>query len=339
MKRRGALWRAARQLSDEPEQYWSFPMMTNRVLVSERNGLDFAYESVSTWHAATNVVRLKGWLDADSFTARNRLSPMVSLGMETFDGVLRSQTGHLRPPESWERFRGRHVVAVVGWEPSTDEIVFVNSWGRSWGHNGLGFVGREFFEAHVDSFNVARPTWVGYSPAAEGALNEVDDPLDAFGNLRGEAMVQAWRTGNPRQRSRITVDGARCVMGRHSLLTLAAGARYDVIELREGGDFRGRIHVEHHEERRGSVVTELWVSPPYRRRGFASVLLEVGEGLARKAGSIRVRLPLHEADATVVGRERAEAFATARGYTWTARATRRPNYEALGVKSLSRSVH
>jgi hypothetical protein len=56
---RRALWRAARRLSDTPEQYWSFPMMTNRVLVSGSHGLNFTYESPSTWPQASRVLAAK----------------------------------------------------------------------------------------------------------------------------------------------------------------------------------------------------------------------------------------------------------------------------------------
>jgi GNAT superfamily N-acetyltransferase len=329
------LWLAARALHDDPQQTWSYPMMTNRVLVGDKHGLNFTYESASSWDELVQVLTLKRWAEEAGW-ARLAMGIQCTLGLETYDGVLRSATGRLRNPESWERFRGRHIVVPVGWEPTTDEVLFLNSWGRNWGDHGFGYVGREFFEAHVDSVNLTRPAWLGFSPAMEQAVVAGAPSFRNFGALSREAFQEYWKTGNRKDRYHVLVNRETCEIRHRELITLARGDRYDVVEIRERGEFRGRMHVQHDDVRDISTLTELWVPPGHRRRGFGTVLLRAGERYARKAGSTRVWLPLHDADAGEVGHPRAEVFAQSVGYKWRLRQRKRPNYEALGTRDLAR---
>ena len=96
----------------------------------------------------------------------------AQLGLETFDAVLRSVDGRLRLPQPWGRFRGRHNVAVAGWDPGLREMVFRNSWGADWGDRGHGYVGQAFFEAHVDCCMVMRSIKAGLSQQMDDALSE-----------------------------------------------------------------------------------------------------------------------------------------------------------------------
>lgn len=169
-------------------------MMTNRVLVGDEHGLNFTYESASTWDELVQVLTLKRWAEEAGW-AQLALGIQCTLGLETYDGVLRSATGRLRIPESWERFRGRHIVVPIGWEPTTNEVLFLNSWGRNWGDHGFGYVGREFFEAHVDSVNLTRPAWLGFSPR------------DGAGGSRWGSVLPELRGTEPRGIPGVLEDG------------------------------------------------------------------------------------------------------------------------------------
>ncbi|SHN37861.1 GNAT family N-acetyltransferase [Actinacidiphila paucisporea] len=170
----------------------------------------------------------------------------------------------------------------------------------------------------------------------EQAVVAGDPSFRNFGALSREAFQEYWKTDNPMDRHHLLLNGGTCEIRHRELITLAHGDRYDVVEVRERGEFRGRMHVQHDYVRDVSTLTELWVPPGHRRRGFGTVLLRAGESYAREAGSTRVWLPLHDADAGEVGRPRAEAFAQSGGYKWRWRQRKRPNYEALGTRDLAR---
>ncbi|MER8116463.1 GNAT family N-acetyltransferase [Streptomyces sp. NPDC094031] len=167
----------------------------------------------------------------------------------------------------------------------------------------------------------------------EKVVSENSAAFRTFGHLEREACVEGWRTPNSKKRRQAQVREATYQFTHRELITLARGERYDIVEVRERGDFRGRMHIQHDDGQRISTFTELWVPREYRRRGIGTALLQAGEIYARAAGSDRVRLPLHEADASDIGRPRAEGFALTNGYAWKRKVSRRPNYDGLGVKS------
>lgn len=76
-------------------------MMTNRVLVGDEHGLNFTYENASTWDEVVQVLTLKRWAEEAGW-ARLTLGIQCTLGLETYDGVLRSATGRLHVPGTWE---------------------------------------------------------------------------------------------------------------------------------------------------------------------------------------------------------------------------------------------
>jgi hypothetical protein len=167
----GNIWMAARNISDEPAQSWTFPRFIDRVIAATPKGIDHAYEDLSNWdevHAALFHVEM---LAQRGYTGRLGLT--VTLGMEIFDSALRSLTGRLSLPTADDHYRGRHVVTAIGFEPDRGDIVFRNSWGERWGDRGLGYVTRSYFEKHVDAIVLRRPTWIGPSPKMSQAERQL----------------------------------------------------------------------------------------------------------------------------------------------------------------------
>ena len=120
------IWMAARNISDEPTQSWTFSRFVNRVIAATPKGIDYAYEDLSSWdevHAALFHVEM---LAQRGYSGKIGLT--ITLGMEMFDSALRSLTGKLSPPAAGDQYRGRHVVAAIGFDPDREEIVFRNSW-------------------------------------------------------------------------------------------------------------------------------------------------------------------------------------------------------------------
>lgn len=131
------IWMAARNVGDEPAQSWAFPRFADRVIAATPKGIDHAYEDLSSWDEVYAALFHGRVLAQRGFSGRLGLT--ITLGMEVFDSALRSVTGRLSLPTADDHYRGRHVVAAVGFKHRPEEIVFVNSWGERWGDHGLGY--------------------------------------------------------------------------------------------------------------------------------------------------------------------------------------------------------
>jgi hypothetical protein len=64
----------------------------------------------------------------------------------TADQVIK--TGVLRLPGAKDNVIGGHAVCVVGYDDDQRRLKFVNSWGKSWGSHGFGFIPYEYFEKY-----------------------------------------------------------------------------------------------------------------------------------------------------------------------------------------------
>lgn len=315
------VWLSARALSDEPEQEWTFPLFVQRVVAATPFGLDEMYEDVSTWD---QLVRAMEWrarlrdLDADRTIA-------AQLGLETFDAVLRSVDGRLHLPQPWERFRGRHNVAVAGWDPGRSEVVFRNSWGPSWGDRGYGYVGQAFFEAHVDCCMVMRSIKAGLSQQMDDALSE--RTRGAPDRATPDDYASAWGTPNPAFNRLVDVRGQPHILRMRNIYGFVDGLPCDVVELRLRLELAGRLHVTHDRQNGTSTVTELWVPRQRRRQGIGTFLIKSALALAAGNHSTHLVALLHEADASTVGLPRARAFGDAVGFHWRWKRTRRPDIE------------
>jgi GNAT superfamily N-acetyltransferase len=314
-------WLRSRKISDEPEAEWTFPVFLWRAVAMSPNGLDFAYEYLQDWEETTAALMLEEYLYPYGFDGP--LSMHVSLGMEVFEATLRSTTGRLTLPRPNEPYRGRHWVAAIGWDQAKEEIVFRNSWGPQWGDAGIGYIREDYFDAHVDSVLLTRPTWLGPSPEMSKAERAIAWRQGTPGRIDPDIYAKAWGTPNRTKAKTVTLNNEEHDVRRRMLYTVA-GLPFDVVDIRKENDLRGRLHLVHDRPNKVSTATELWVPPPSRRRGYGSYLLSIADELARLASTTQVRYLLHQADASEVGSARAKDFARSRGLTWTPQERRRP---------------
>jgi len=59
--------------------------------------------------------------------------------------------GRITMPGSDDAIIGSHAVCLLGLQNNGSEIVFVNSWGESWGNNGFGYLPVAYFDRHIVS--------------------------------------------------------------------------------------------------------------------------------------------------------------------------------------------
>ncbi len=319
------LWLAARDLGDNPGGSWTYPLLAQRALACSPNGLCRSYEDVSSWDLLEQIL----WLVADLDNRGVGDTYVFSLGIEMYDGSYYTRDGHLPLPKKKEPFRGRHSVALLGLQG--DRLVFANSWGARWGDSGLGYISRDYFEAHVDSVMAMRSASIGPSGAmtselhrrrwASGKLTEAPSIEDLAAAWRTPVPVTSWEA---QSRDAIVRFSSR-------ILTSIEQRRMHVVEARLDGALVGRAHVRHLSD--GSAVAdEFWIAPSFRRCGYGGLLLAEVESLARRDEVAALRLPLHEADAHVP--LRARTFASRHGYVWSDETSRRPNTAGAATKTL-----
>jgi Papain family cysteine protease len=79
--------------------------------------------------------------------ALNRNGPVVA-GISLFEGAMEpnvSQPGLLGLPTKKEQIVGGHAIVIVGYDDEKRRFKFVNSWGRTWGEEGFGYLPYEYF--------------------------------------------------------------------------------------------------------------------------------------------------------------------------------------------------
>jgi hypothetical protein len=308
------IYEAARGLGDESEKDWSFSLLAARLSVLGPTGLDRTYEPLRTWREVVSALALKRMLESRGYTGP--LNYSLSTGFSVYDSALRTTTGRLSPPNGGEAFRGRHVVALSDYDEGRNELVFRNSWGERWGHQGFGFMSESYFQAFVDDVILYRPAWAGPSPAMSAVIREIGWKRGRPGSEDFSMWPEAWMQGRNtiKAKEMRLHDRQHHVMRR--MLHSFAGLPYDVAEIREDQILKGRLHLIHDRENGISTAWEFWVPKEERRQGYGATLFGVAVELMGYVRTTELRIPVHEADASAMGLARAARFARSMGCGW-----------------------
>lgn len=316
-------WLVARRWGGYAELEWTFGVFVQRVRALSGRVPALFYESLSDFDVTRRMLRTGSHL-----LSRNKpTAPLVAIGFEYFDHAYRVTDGRLTMPAPTEAYRGRHSVAAFDHD-DLDSIRFMNSWGERWGDGGSGYVSREYFEAHVDEVWISWRATAGPSPKMAACLRSYKTrrlPAD-------EQYLHCWPTPNDYWREVVHLNGIRHELLNWNVMSAETGRLVDVLELRSPGRIVARCHLNFGVNK--GVVTELFVPPGLRRRGYGSILEEIAVDRCRSYGLRRIELWLSEADARARLRPTAEAFATQRGYVWTDEVRRRPNVRAEASKEI-----
>ena len=241
-------------------------------------------------------------------------------------------------PEPGETEQGVHNVFVDGgWIQGGDVLRFRNSWGEWWGNRGNGLLSREYLERYMVEAWLNKTTAVGPSRFTR--------PLLRLSAADPEAYVGVWMLGTPLLRalnSSIEVESSILHRGAEYFLrvqeTLSASeAIVEMIELlTPSGMPLGWVHLHHlvNARQRVSVAKEFFVWPRLRGLGYGQLLENFATEQAKKWGSKKLRILLHEADDYPGSVAVAKAFATSAGYKWRWDFRQRPNISAAADKSL-----
>jgi hypothetical protein len=254
-----------------------------------------------------------------------------ALVLEVFEGSHTAPKGVLVEPRAGEKSLGMHSVHVTGFEDSGETILFVNSWGATWGDRGHGAVSREYLKRYFHQALTSRPAAHGPT-ALKDKLWEHDVTSQKFRSL--------WLVQNPIWSRRISSDVGNLRLRLYESISPEHGTIVDCIEVRNGYGLRlGWAFVNHRKNDkdtgRFSEIIEIFCWPAFRRLGIGRLLEETAVYRARIAGSASISVLMHEADA-IVGSPRAAArlFGKVMGYEWRWRATTGLRLAAVGFKNL-----
>jgi GNAT superfamily N-acetyltransferase len=318
-------WVAARELGGYPELEWTYPIFVDRVTMLDGRIPAFYYEPLSTFEDVQSAVQLHAALTG------SRWQPTVSLGFRFYECGYRAPGGRLPVPQRGEPFRGRHFVQAVAFRPE-DGLQFRNSWGPRWGDHGYGYVGREYFEAAVDTAIVRWSSAAGPSSAMLDCLEDY-----RIRRLpRAQQIVRCWPTPNPIRTYPLEWPHGNYRLIYWAVASLTTGRTVDVFEIRNALRIVARAHLAYPKrDTANAVVKEFFVLPSLRQRGIGSRLEEMLVEAATHAGCEGLDVWIDEGDSQPRLLDAVCAFLRARGYEWRASTTRRPTLTAVATKDLS----
>jgi hypothetical protein len=226
--------------------------------------------------------------------------PLQELAVQIFPSMYDAPGGVVPLPDPEESTVGDHIVWVTGIED--ERVFFLNNWGPRWGDQGAG----SFSMDYVNRFQREAWSWRQRpGPAPVGVPGSAD--LGPSDERQTQLREYRW-DGNDDSPWELLHQGALVdVLGRW-LVGVSDGSCWlqcvAILREAEGGPLiAGWIHLRGTSV--GADIEELFVWPPYRRRGICTAL--ASQALLYVAASTsRLELPVtwHELEADAVVRQR-----------------------------------
>lgn len=76
------------------------------------------------------------------------IGPCV-VGIEVFEGMLKTQTGLVPLPKRHETSLGGHAICLAGYDDEKKQMKFKNSWSEQWGAKGYGFLPYSYIDLYM----------------------------------------------------------------------------------------------------------------------------------------------------------------------------------------------
>jgi GNAT superfamily N-acetyltransferase len=306
----------SKALDGYPDREWTYNLFASRsvMLASSLFASQYFYESLSAYDQVLGALVLNERLRDQSVPEWALMD--IGIGLKVFDSFIHSEAGRLQLPTEEERFRGRHSVALVGWEDGGDSLIFRNSWGQEWGDGGYGYLSRDWFDAHVDEAHVRRSVTVG----------QTQSTFPEFAGLNSDEQIAGlWMLKNPYDARVVYLNDETHTVIQYATTSFWRGGMAEVIELRnKRGERVAWMHL-FHEADDVTVVREFFVPPWNRRRGYGTWLAAIAVSQAKWRGSDRIVVTMDEADSLLRNRSGAICFWERQGFSWLWASRVRPN--------------
>lgn len=227
---------------------------------------------------------------------------VLNLAIDVFPSFFDVVDGVVPIPEANEEPIGRHTVNIIGVR-DLETLYFRHGW-STWGAgDGLGQISRGYIEAY------AREMWLmrrcDWGPTADTAGR-------LLRTSQSERFATLWRRQMKPEVIRDSVTNI--ALRSYECWSLADEAPAEMIILHSSRSRRVAFAIlVHHPEAKISSVSDLFVWPPYRRRGLGTILDRVVTDQAKRRGSKSVETYVWDAD-VVTSPERPEGFLMSQGY-------------------------
>jgi GNAT superfamily N-acetyltransferase len=182
-----------------------------------------------------------------------------SVSFQITEDWFHAELGEIPNPQPDDKIIGSHCVTLVGYDNDTGKLKFANSWGREWGDEGFGTLSYDYYEHRsVES-------WVQTLASCTWALAKEAVPSS-----------NAYEPG--------AIDVRRMAWGVRDILRGGVLHGCELYDLANDE----RIGWAFAVPRDGFLdIEELFVRPPYRRRGYGTRLSQI---LLKR--SVLLNLPL-----------------------------------------------
>lgn len=293
------LWPLVKQI-DGLGGEWTFPIFMWRAM-----NFHIARTSILFYEPIADFERLslEALLMQRQFTAMvpDAARGFLSIIVKVFPSIFDVQDGVLVLPEDGEPCIGQHTLTVLGLHDN-DTLVFRNSW-SGWKKDGIGYLSRDYFDRYGQEGSTARLWNRGPNAVTADALLRTTDS----GEFR-----RLWRSGH--RWGAITNIGGnkRLRLKWYECWSLQKEVPGEVLALELDGRIRVAVAILIHCSS-VSVLSDLFVWPHYRRRGYGSLMEKAAADRARQAGSQELGIYVWDADA-VHGSERGKDFLASREY-------------------------
>lgn len=296
----GDLWALNKQI-DELGGEWSFNAFTPRTTNFHLSRLPIQfYEPLGDFDRV-------GLEALNSSRARQFGLPEDEIGglvvdFQAFPSLFNPVDGFIPMPGTEERNIGRHTAQILG--PIDQDTLLVRHAWSGWTANGTAKMTREFFDEYAMGVMLTRRWDRGPLAETVSELFKTSNQGDFKKMWRKDREPMFVRDGDSPWRSRRL--SAYCTWS----LDLEIPA--EVLTVTNHAGVRIGVAVILHD-RGETLVSDLFVWPPYRRKGIGGLLEGFAEERAFAAGNSSLVAFIWEADA-VKGLLRATRFLEARGY-------------------------
>lgn len=219
---------------------------------------------------------------------------------EVFPSVFDPIDGRIPLPDQTERSIGRHSARVL--DGADEGLLIAYGW-SGWTPTNTALLTREYCERYLRGGLLSR-RW-DRGPLAHTArdLFASDDPAE---------FRALWRTPGNRGFEFRNLPNDRVKLLWFETWGLQTEEPADVLVLEVGRHIRAGVAIVIHGSPTSSI-TDLFVWPPYRRKGYGTILEGLAAERARERGNHDLEIYLWEPDA-IRGNYRARAFITRNGY-------------------------
>lgn len=258
-------WVGAKQIDGLPGE-WTFPIFVQRV-ISFHLELPILYEPISSLDALGLEVLLHRRVDVwgQGLEKYQHIDAVI----EVFPSIFDVEDGRVPMPGPDERCIGTHCMGIIGID-ADETLVARSSWGDWSCRSPIAFISNEYARAFLREGMVARLAPYGPLESTARQLLKTTDP---------EEFRRLWRC--PDREASVRYQTGGVVVRTTENWSLQTETRVDLVELILRGQKIAWAVMAWTADKGHAEISEFFVWPTYRRRGYGTRLHRIIERYAK----------------------------------------------------------